>query len=61
VAVGENVTFAVQLSPSVPAADNVAGQLSVSPKFVVAATLFRVTVCVPTFEIMIGCEALVVP
>jgi hypothetical protein len=61
VAVGVNVTFTTQLEPSVLPPTRVSGQLFVSPKFVFAAMLEIVTVLVPTFVIVTGCDALVVP
>jgi hypothetical protein len=61
VAVGANVTFTVQLDPvPVPVTSDV-GQVFVSPKFALAAMLVIVTVVVPTFVIVTGCDALVVP
>jgi hypothetical protein len=60
VAVGVNVTFTTQLEPSVSPATKVAGQLFVSPKFVLGTMLEIVTKLVPTFTIVTGCDALVV-
>ena len=44
-----------------PPAVKVAGQVFVSPKFVLGTMLVIVTVLVPTFVITTGCDALVVP
>src|SRR5580704_18778339 len=60
VAVGVNVTLTMHPEPSLSPANRVAGQLFVSPKFVLAAMLEMVTVLVPTFTIVTGCDALVV-
>jgi hypothetical protein len=61
VAVGANVTFTVQLDAVPVPVASVAGQVFVSPKFALAAILVIVTVVVPTFVIVTGCAALVVP
>src|SRR5580658_8796032 len=60
VAVGVNVTFTTQLEPSVLPPTRVSGQLFVSPKFVLAVMFDIVTMVVPTFTIVTGCDALVV-
>ena len=60
-AVGVKLTFTVQLDPVALPPCNVVGQVFVSPKFVLAAIPVIVAVLVPTFVIVTGCDALVVP
>jgi hypothetical protein len=54
VAAGVKFTFTVQFEPVPPPAVKVAGQVFVSPKFVLATMLEIVTVDVPTFVITTG-------
>ena len=61
VAVGEKLTFTVQLDPVALPPCNVVGQVFVSPKFVLAAIPVIAVVLVPTFVIVTACDALVVP